>query len=53
MFNDNKKMEKQISDIREWATKGIPELIAANPNMDDKTYFQRGRLCLNLPTFHV
>lgn len=48
MFNDNKKMEKQISDIREWATKGIPELIAANPNMDDKTYFQRGRLCLNL-----
>ena len=48
MFNSNKKMENQISEIRNWATQGIPALIASKPGLDVKGYFQEGRLCLNL-----
>lgn len=47
MFKSN-HVNNQISQIRAWATKGIPELIEKNPGMDDKEYFQKGRLCLNL-----
>lgn len=45
MFN-SKKVANQITEIKDWCTKGIPEIIAKNPSV--KEYFQQGRLCLNL-----
>jgi len=44
---NTKKMDTQIAEIKKWATEGIPAIIA-DQNVDLKTYFQKGRLVLNL-----